>query len=115
MKILKEKHDELKKLEVAKCYILNQIDEYKFLIDSGEASILSGDTKIGWKELGITNQAGRDAYIKTMYTNQLDELKEFKSTLRYIEMQEKQVKRVINYYMKYGEYDEDIASQGKGS
>ena len=104
MKILKEKHDELKKLEVVKWYILNQIDEYKFMIDSGEASILSGDTKINWKELGITNQAGRDA-----------ELKEFKSTLRYIEMQEKQVKRVINYHMKYGGYDEDIASQGKGS
>lgn len=115
MEILKEKHKELKKLEEAKLYALHQIDEYNFLIDSGKASILSGDTKIDWKGLGITNQAGRDAYIKTMYENQLEELKKLKSTLRYIEVQEKQVKRVINYYMKYGESNEDITSQGEES
>ena len=103
MNKLKEQHEHLKELEEAKWYILGEISNYQNAIDYGEADIINTTTKEDWKKMSITNEAGRKAYIRSIYESQYYGLMELKNVLRYVEMREKQIKRVINYYMKYSD------------
>lgn len=99
MVILKQKHQELSKLEEDECHAFAFLEEVQFDLKLKEADILLTTSKEDWKELGITNESGRKAYITKETEDLLKEVKEYKKELKYIKLKQDRCKRIINYYM----------------
>lgn len=105
MEILKQKHEELTKLELVECDTFAELEDAQYSLKLEEADILLNTTKEDWKELGITNEAGRKAYVTTKCEYQIEKVKELKKELKYIHIKQEACKRVINYYMAKMEAD----------
>lgn len=105
MEILKQKHEELIKLEEGECNTFVELEDAQYQLKLEEADILLNTTKEDWKTLGITNESGRKAYITRETKNLLEEVSTLKKELKYIHIKQEGCKRVINYYMKKMEAD----------
>lgn len=92
-------HEELTGLEETKWYLLNKIEVYEQELEMKKANILLKTSKEEWKKIGVTNENGRKAYITIQCEDLVNRLNELKNGLKYVEMLEKQFRRILNYHL----------------
>lgn len=92
-------HEELTGLEETKWYLLNKIEVYEQELEMKKANILLKTSKEEWKKIGVTNENGRKAYITIQCEDLVNRLNELKNSLKYVEMLEKQFRRILNYHL----------------